>query len=141
MWIILALSVSLALVANVRVLQSPFAAPRDAADQYVDALKTGDVDAFLASLAPEARTELAVLARFISQPGTPAERRLRGPLSRVITSTAIRGSASTRSSTVASWFMLSNATRPTARTRSHWSSGSIKVARCCARPCDLEAAG
>ena len=75
-WIIAAVTVSLALVANVRVLQSTLAAPtRDAADQYVEALKTGDVDAFLATLSPEAQTDLRVLGRFIGPPGTPAERR------------------------------------------------------------------
>ena len=75
-WIILAIAVSLAMVANVRTLQSTLAAPaRDAADQYVEALKSGDVDAFLASLSPDARTELGVFGRYMGPPSTPAERR------------------------------------------------------------------
>ena len=75
-WIILAVAVSLAIVANLRTFQSTVAAPaRDAADQYVEALKSGDVDTFLASLSPDARTALGVFGRYIGPPGTPAERR------------------------------------------------------------------
>jgi hypothetical protein len=77
-WLIVAGVVALALVANVRVLQAamPLAAPtQDTADRYVQALQTGDVDTFLATLSPEARTELGVLGRFTQASGSPAERR------------------------------------------------------------------
>lgn len=77
-WILAAAVVSLALVANVGLLQVPTALaapPRDAADRYVQALQTGDVDTYLASLSPEARTALAVLGRSAGAAGSPAERR------------------------------------------------------------------
>ena len=77
-WVMAAVVVSLALVANARLLQAPTALatpPRDAADRYVQALETGDVDTFLASLSPEARTALAVLGRSTGAAGSPAERR------------------------------------------------------------------
>src|SRR5919202_6753941 len=77
-WAIAAVVIGLAVLANVRVLQAPMALaspPRDAADRYVQALQTGDVDTFLASLSPEARTELGVLGRFAGANGSPAERR------------------------------------------------------------------
>ena len=43
----------------VRLATPALAVPsKDAADQYVQALQTGNVDQFLASLAPQARTDL-----------------------------------------------------------------------------------
>jgi hypothetical protein len=77
-WILGALVVSLALVAGVRSLQSSLALAspaHDSADRYVQALQTGDVDTFLASLSPEARTELGILGRMAGAAGSPAERR------------------------------------------------------------------
>ena len=53
-----------------------FASPsRDAADRYVQALQTGNVDTFLASLSPDARTKIGILGRFTGAPGSQAERR------------------------------------------------------------------
>src|ERR1044071_101414 len=77
-WLIAAVVISLALVANVRLLPAPTALaapPGDAADRYVQALQTADVDTFLASLSPEARTALAVLGHSTGAAGSAAERR------------------------------------------------------------------
>jgi hypothetical protein len=77
-WILAAVSVSLVVLLNGRLLQAPLAmaaSPRDAADQYVQALQTGNVDGFLASLAPQARSELGTLGRVGGIPGSQAERR------------------------------------------------------------------
>ena len=61
-WMLAAVAIGLALVTNVRLVQAPLAlaaSSRDAADQYVQALQTGNVDDFLASLSPGRRTELS----------------------------------------------------------------------------------
>ncbi|MDQ6672048.1 MAG: hypothetical protein M3069_15120 [Chloroflexota bacterium] len=77
-WLLTALVASLFVVVNGHLPQTPMAlasASRDAADRYVQALQTGNVDTFLASLSPDARTQLGILGRFTGAPGAQAERR------------------------------------------------------------------
>ena len=77
-WLVLALMIGALVVANGRLLQAPLvlAAPsKDAADQYVQALQSGNVDQFLATLSPEARAALDTVGRFAGLPGTQAEQR------------------------------------------------------------------
>jgi hypothetical protein len=69
-WVILALAITPLVVAN--GLAAP---PKDAADRYVQALQTGNVDQFLATLSPEARADLDAAGRFVGRPRTQAEQR------------------------------------------------------------------
>lgn len=65
-------------IVNGRALLAPLALaapPKDAAETYVQALQNGDIDQFLSSLAPEARTALSAVGRFAGQPRSQAERR------------------------------------------------------------------
>ena len=77
-WLLAAVALSLLLVMNGRLLAAPlaFATPsKDAADRYVQALQSGDIDAFLSSLAPEARTQLGAAGRHTGLASSQAERR------------------------------------------------------------------
>ena len=77
-WVLVMAAVLAFVVVSGRMLLAPhaLAAPsKNAADTYVQALQTGNVDAFLSSLAPEARTQLSAIGRFASPPSSQAERR------------------------------------------------------------------
>src|SRR6059058_4470160 len=77
-WLLSAVVAVPFVVVNGHLPQTPmaFASPsRDAADRYVQALQTGNVDTFLASLSPYARTKIGILGRFTGAPGSQAERR------------------------------------------------------------------
>jgi hypothetical protein len=77
-WLILALAIGALAVTNLRFFQAPLAIAspsKDAADQYVQALQTGNVDQFLVTLSPDARAELEAVGRFAGLPRTQAEQR------------------------------------------------------------------
>jgi hypothetical protein len=74
-WVIFALAITALVVANGRTSLALASPSKDAADQYVQALQTGNVDQFLASLSPEARAELDAVGRFAGLPRTQAEQR------------------------------------------------------------------
>jgi hypothetical protein len=77
-WLLIAVTLALLVAVNGRTLTAPLALAspsKDAADTYVQALRSGDVDAFLSSLAPQARTQLRAVGRFAGVPSSQAERR------------------------------------------------------------------
>ncbi len=51
-------------IGNPLHVMTPVVSRADAADEYVESLQTGNVDGFLSTLSPEARTELAMAGRF-----------------------------------------------------------------------------
>jgi len=65
-WLIAVLGVGIVVIeiGNPLHLMTPFVSRVDAADQYVESLQSGNVEGFLSSLSPEARTELAMAGRF-----------------------------------------------------------------------------
>ena len=77
-WVLVVAAVAAFVVVNGRVLLAPLALaapPKDAADTYVQALQTGNVDAFLSTLAPDAHNQLSAIGRFATDPTSQAERR------------------------------------------------------------------
>jgi len=66
-WLIAALAAALVVVEMGNPLVAaltPGVAHQDAADVYLESLKTGNVDGFLSTLSPQARTALAMVGRF-----------------------------------------------------------------------------
>lgn len=77
-WLIAVLGAGIVVIqiGNPLHVLTPAVGRADAADQYVESLQTGNVDGFLSTLSPEARTELAMASRFSgSGPRSLAERR------------------------------------------------------------------
>jgi len=77
-WLIAVVAVAMVVVEIGNPLRAtlPVVTRTDAADRYLESLQTGNVDGFLSTLSPEARTELAMAGRFTGPgPRSLSERR------------------------------------------------------------------